>query len=36
VVVIISEYQYKAGFAADQEINLLACLTEIMGQAKFK
>ena len=36
VVVILAEYQYKSGFAADQEINLLACMTEIMGQAKFK
>ena len=36
VVVILAEYQYKAAFVSDQEINLLACLTEIMGQAKFK
>jgi DNA polymerase III delta prime subunit len=36
VVHIIAEYQYKAGFAADQEINLMACLTEIMQVAKFK
>ena len=36
VVVILAEYQYKAAFVSDQEINLLACLTEIMGQAKFR
>ena len=27
---------YKAAFVADQEINMLACLTEIMARAKFK
>ena len=32
VVVILGEYQYKAAFVADQEINMLACLTEIMAQ----
>ena len=36
VVVAIAEYQYKAAFVADLEINMLACLTEIMGRAKFK
>ena len=36
VVVILAEYQYKSAFVSDQEINLLACMTEIMGQAKFK
>ena len=36
VVIILGEYQYKAAFVADQEINLLACLTEIMARAKFK
>ena len=36
VVVILGEYQYKNAFVADQEINMLACLTEIMGRAKFK
>ena len=36
VVVIIADYSYKSAFVADQEINLLACMTEIMGQAKFK
>ena len=36
VVVVLGEYQYKASFVADQEINMLACLTEIMARAKFK
>ena len=36
VVIILGEYQYKAAFVADQEINMLACLTEIMARAKFK
>ena len=35
-VIILGEYQYKAAFVADQEINLLACLTEIMSQCKLK
>ena len=35
-VVIIAEYSYKSAFVADQEINLLACFTEIMAQVKFK
>ena len=36
IVVILAEYQYKAAFVADQEINMLACLTEIMARGKFK
>ena len=36
VVVLLGEYQYKSAFVADQEINLLACMTEIMAQVKFK
>ena len=35
-VIILGEYQYKSAFVADQEINLLAGLTEIMSQCKFK
>ena len=35
-VVILADYQYKSAFVSDQEINLLACMTELMGQAKFK
>ena len=35
-VVTLADYQYKSAFVADQEINLLACLSEIMAQCKFK
>ena len=35
-VVFIGDYSYKSAFVADQEINLLACLTEMMAQCKFK
>ena len=36
VVVILADYQYKQAFVADAEINLVACLTEIMANAEFK
>ena len=35
-VLIIAKYQYQSAFVADQEINLLACLTEIMCEVSFK
>jgi len=35
-VLTLADYQYKSAFAADQEINLVACLTELMVEAKFK
>ena len=35
-IVALGEYQYKAAFVADLEINMMACLTEIMGGVKFK
>ena len=35
-VIILAEYQYKGAFAADQEINTLACLTEIMARVNFR
>ena len=35
-VLIIAKYQYQSAFVADQEINLLACLTEIMIESNFK
>ena len=34
-VLIIAEYQYKSAFVADHEINLTACLTELMLQCEF-
>ena len=35
-VLIIAKYQYQIAFVADQEINLLAALTELMCECKFK
>ena len=35
-VLIIAKYQYQIAFVADQEINLLAALTEIMCECEFK
>ena len=35
-VLIIAGYQYKSAFVADQEINMVACLTEVMANCKFK
>ena len=34
-VLIIAEYQYKQAFVADQEINMVACLTELMATCDF-
>ena len=36
IILVIANYQYKSAFVADQEINLMACLVEIMSNAKFK
>jgi hypothetical protein len=33
---LIGDYQFKAAFVADHEINLLAFMTEVMAQVKFK
>jgi hypothetical protein len=35
-VLVIAKYQYQCAFVADQEINLLAALTEIMVECNFK
>ena len=35
-VLIVAKYQYQIAFVADQEINLLAALTEIMCECEFK
>ena len=35
-VMVIAKYQYQSAFAADQEINLLAAMTEIMCNCEFK
>jgi len=34
-VLILADYQYKAAFVADQEINMVACLTELMVNCDF-
>ena len=36
VVLILAKYQYQIAFVADQEINLLACLTEVMMSCEFR
>ena len=35
-ILVLAKYQYQTAFVADQEINLLACLTEIMVECEFK
>ena len=34
-VIILADYQYKAAFVADQEINTVACLTELMVSCEY-
>ena len=34
-VLTIAEYSYKAAFVADQEVNMVACLTELMMECEF-
>jgi len=34
-VLILADYQYKAAFVSDQEINTVACLTELMMECDF-
>lgn len=36
LVLILAKYQYQSAFVADHEINLIACLTEIMVECEFK
>jgi DNA polymerase III delta prime subunit len=36
LVLILADYQYKAAFVPDQELNIMAAMTEIMAQCKFK
>lgn len=36
VILIIAEYQYKSAFVADAEINMTACLVQIMMEGEFK
>ena len=34
--ILLADYQYKSAFVVDQEINLVACLTELMADMEFK
>jgi len=36
LVLILADYQYKDAFVADHELNIVACMTEIMAQVQFK
>jgi DNA polymerase III delta prime subunit len=36
LVLILADYQYKAAFVADHELNIMAALTEVMANVKFK
>jgi hypothetical protein len=35
-ILILADYQHKAAFVADQEINLTACIVELMMECEFK
>ena len=35
LVLILADYQYKNAFAADHELNIVACMTEIMANVEF-
>ena len=35
-VLVLAKYQYQSAFVADQEINMLACLTELMVECTFR
>lgn len=36
VILILADYQYKNAFVADHELNVVACMTEVMANAEFK
>lgn len=36
MILVLAEYQYKAAFVADHELNIMAAMTEIMANCKFK
>ena len=35
LVLILADYQYKNAFVADHELNVVACLTEVMANVQF-
>ena len=36
LVLILADYQYKNSFVADHELNMVACLTEVMANVSFR
>jgi hypothetical protein len=36
VILILADYQYKNAFVADHELNVVACMTEVMATAEWK
>jgi len=36
LVLILADYQYKAAFVADHELNMVACMTEVMAGVEFR
>jgi hypothetical protein len=36
LVLLLADYQYKDAFVADHELNMVACLTEVMRDIQFK
>jgi hypothetical protein len=36
VILTLADYQYKNAFVADHELNVVACMTEVMASAEFK
>lgn len=36
IVIVLAEYQYKDAFVADHELNLVACMTELMASVEWK
>jgi hypothetical protein len=35
LVLVLADYQYKNAFVADSELNMVACLTEVMANVEF-
>ena len=36
LVLILADYQYKNAFVADHELNIVACMTEVMANVEFE
>jgi hypothetical protein len=36
IILILADYQYKQAFVADHELNVVACMTEIMANSEWK